>query len=110
MKPGLRRGGRQGRACGGRRGERAEEAAAVLWSAGNGSGTASASATVTASSCAECLVGDGSLPAALRVPPLACCAPAGALPGRGRDAHARAFSRGDGPCLHPVVLGNHLQL
>lgn len=41
------------------------EAAAILWSAGNGSGTASASATVTASSCAECLVGDGNLPSAL---------------------------------------------
>lgn len=66
------------RACGGRRGERAGAAAAVLWSAGSGSGTASASATVTASSCAECLVGDGNLPS------LACCAPAGALLGRGK--------------------------
>lgn len=66
------------------RGERAEEAAAVLWSAGNGFGTASASATVTASSCAECLVGDGNLPAALPVPSPACRAPAGALPGRGK--------------------------
>lgn len=72
VKPGLCR------ACRGRRGERAGAAAAVLWSAGNGSGTASASATVTASSCAECPVGDGNLPS------LACCPPAGALLGMGK--------------------------
>lgn len=70
-------------AWGGCREECAEEVAAILWSAGNGFGTASASATVTASSCAECLVGDGNLPTTLHTPSLACCALVGVILGRG---------------------------
>lgn len=84
----------------------AEQAVAILWSAGNGSGTASASATVTASSCAECLVGDGNLPSALHLLPLHAVLLQEPSWERGRDAGARVFLYGDGLCRHPVVLGN----
>lgn len=60
---------------------------------------------MTASSCAECLVGDGNLLAALH----AMLRREPSWEG-GRDACARAFLHGNVLCHQPVALGSGLQL